>query len=126
MKRSMFLILFIALNVLAQDETQFFVNTLDEDIDTSSIESKQVHVQKGVGPVRSRSTPLPDPKEMEKLFQSAGLTADIKKMDQLDQDLFFRKVQNRKLEEVQKSYPSIAPEKIAKLMNYFFFRDFHF
>lgn len=62
-----------------------------------------------------KKSQLPDRDLREAAFTKAGLTEEIKKMDEIDRDLLFYKAKNSSIEELKKEYPSIDIEKIKKL-----------
>ena len=102
-------------NVLAEEEFKVFVNTFDEDIDTSVIKSPVVKTTVGAGEYTSQLEKLPDPVEMEKIFKRAGLSEEVKSFNQMDRDILFMKVAKRDLASVQKSYDQIPGEKLSNL-----------
>ena len=109
-------LLFLATqNVLAEEEFKVFVNTFDEDIDTSVIKSPAVKTTVGAGQSTSQVEKLPNPVEMEKIFKSADMSDEVKPLNQMDRDILFMKVVKRDLASVKKSYPQIAGEKLTNL-----------
>ena len=62
-----------------------------------------------------KKSQLPDRDLREASFVKAGLTEEIKKMDEIDRDLLFYKAKNSSIEELKKEYPGIDIEKIKKL-----------
>ncbi len=109
---SLFLISSLA---LAEEKFKVYVNTFDSDLDTSSIESPQVKVTKGAGLYKSHVAKLPSPQEMQLIFNHADLELEVKEMNQMDRDILFRKVAERDLASVQKSYPQFRPHKLEIL-----------
>lgn len=101
--------------VSAEEKFEVFVNTFDDDIDTSSIESPTVKATRGPGENTSQVATLPEPDEMLKIFQSANLSEEIKPLNQMDRDLLYMKVTQRDLASVKKSYETIPEEKLDKL-----------
>jgi hypothetical protein len=101
--------------VSAEEKFEVFVNTFDNDIDTSSIESPIVKATQGPGENPSQVAALPAPDEMLKIFQSANLSEEIKPLNQMDRDILYMKVTQRDLASVKKSYETISEEKLDKL-----------
>jgi len=62
-----------------------------------------------------KKSQLVDRDRREAAFVKAGLSDEIKKMDELDRDLFYYKVKENSLSEIQKEFPDISIEKIKKL-----------
>lgn len=115
MKLTLLLILFSVASAFAEEEFKAFVNTFDDDMDTSSIESPMVKITQGAGDLKSEIAELPTPEDMLKNFQSAGLEQDIKPMNQMDRDILYMKVAQRDIASVKESYQKISQEKLANL-----------
>lgn len=115
MKLTMLLILFSMSSAMAEEEFKAFVNTFDDDMDTTSIESPMVKITQGAGDLKSETAELPTPEDMFKHFQNAGLEKDIRPMNQMDRDILYMKVAQREIASVKESYQKISPEKLSKL-----------
>jgi hypothetical protein len=115
MKKHFFFLFLISSWASAEENFKVYVNTFDSDLDTSSIESPQVDVTKGAGPYKSRVAELPSPEEMQIIFNRADLELEVKEMNQMDRDILFRKVAERDLASVQKSYPQFRSQKLENL-----------
>ena len=64
---------------------------------------------------KKKPSQLVDRDLREKAFKEAELISEIEKMDELDRDLFYFKVKENSIPELQKEFPSISIEKIKKL-----------
>ena len=84
-------------------------------MDTSSLEGKGYVLTKGVGKIADRTTEIPNPEKLRALFKEVGLEKYTSAMDQLDQDILYRKTKERDLASVVKDYPKINAGQISKL-----------
>jgi hypothetical protein len=97
------------------EEFRVFVESFDEDLDASELESKEISVKKQAQPVVSQTSDLPSPREMRAIFKEVGFGPEIMSLDQMDKDLFYLKVQQRDMSYLKKKYPDVSVEKIKKL-----------
>lgn len=114
-----FMILLFSLAAMfsfAQEEEQkVHVHALDESVDLTPLNRPEYKKYQGVGEFKSASDTLPSPKKLDELFKQAGMSEDVKEMDQLDKDLLYKKIVRRSVEDVANSYPQISKEKLYKL-----------
>ena len=109
-------LLFLLTHAWAEEEEfKVYVNTFDNDIDTSSLDSSVVKSTQGAGENKSTVAALPHPGEMLKIFKSAGLEKEVASLNQMDRDILYMKVARRDLASVQKSYEQIPAEKLTNL-----------
>jgi hypothetical protein len=109
------LILMSTFAVNATDEFNVYVNTFDQDMDTSSLNEKEIKKEVGPGKLKDQSRELPSPATMNGIFLEAGLSEEVKSMDRIEKDLFFLKVWKKPLSFVLPRYPTIKESKIIKL-----------
>lgn len=121
MKAFLLVGLLISANSFAQDLDKKFeveVRTLDEDIDSSLLKSSDVRVEEGLPQKPVLADQLPSPKVRDELFKKAGLESDLKGKDDLDRDIFYRKVREYKNDQLKKDYPHISQDKFNTLRKY--------
>lgn len=97
------------------DEFKVYVQSFDDDIDTSKLESKQISVNKQAQPVLSQTYDLPTPREMNAMFKQVDFGPEVINMDQMDRDLFYFKVAKRDMSYLRSKYPDVDPEKMQQL-----------
>lgn len=97
------------------EEFKVHVQSFDEDLDVSELESKDVSTKSEQPEVKSQTNELPTPREMKAIFKQIGFGPEVMSMDQMDKDLFYLKVQQRPLSYLQKTYPDISIAKIKRL-----------
>jgi len=96
-------------------EFKAYVQSFDEDIDLSTLDSKEVKTSDKLEPIFSVARSLPSPQVMDEHIKEAGLEQEIQKMDQMDKDLFYLKVKQKSLEYLEKKYSEIPLIKIKQL-----------
>lgn len=106
---------FVFSSAINAEEFKVYVESFDEDLDASELESKEISVKKEAQPVVSQTSELPSPREMRAIFKEVGFGPEIMSMDQMDKDLFYLKVQQRDMSYLKKKYPDVSVEKIKKL-----------
>jgi hypothetical protein len=97
------------------EEFKVHVQSFDEDLDVSEMESKDVSTISERAEVKSQINELPTPREMKEIFKDIGFGPEVTSMDQMDKDLFYLKVQQRPLSYLQKTYPDVSIAKIKRL-----------
>lgn len=110
-----FALIFSISSAINAEEFKVHVQSFDEDLDASELESKDISVQKEAQPVVSQTNDLPTPREMNGIFKEVGFGPEILKLDQMDKDLFFLKVQQRDMSYLKKKYPDVSVEKMKRL-----------
>jgi len=108
----------ISFSLKAQYESKFnvYVHSLDDDMDLSSLKRPEYVKVNGVGEAGKNSNlQLPSPSVMNDLFKQANLNVQIDQMDQMDRDIFFRKLKERDLASIESSYPQFDKSSLKKL-----------
>ncbi len=115
MKSFILLLTLLSLSAFAEDEFNVYVHTFDKDMDTTSLNEKEIKKTEGSGKLKDQTRELPSPATMNGIFQEAGLDKEVAQMDQVERDLFFLKVWKRPLTFVLPRYPHIKESKLIKL-----------
>ena len=110
----LYLVLIFSQNLSAED-FKIHVHSFDDDIDLKKIKSREIETNKGAGRYISQVSELPSIEEMDEQFKTAGFDHQLLKMDQMDKDLFYLKVQKRSIEYLIKKYPTFDIDSIKKL-----------
>ncbi len=114
--KAVYLMLFLfSLSAFAEGEFNVYVHTFDRNMDTSTINEKEIKKTVGPGKLKDNTRDLPSPAMMNGMFLEAGLEKEVKKMDQIEKDLLFMKVWKKPLSFVLAHYSHIEEKKIIKL-----------
>lgn len=82
MKSFILLLTLLSLSAFAEDEFNVYVHTFDKDMDTTSLNEKEIKKTEGSGKLKDQTRELPSPATMNGIFQEAGLDKEsIKNMD---------------------------------------------
>lgn len=73
------------------------------------------HKDNEIEKFEQRPSLLPDREVREMAFHKADLMSDIKDLDELDRDLLFYKSKENSLNDLEKEFPKLSPEKLKKL-----------
>lgn len=97
------------------EEFKVYVQTFDQDIDLSEIQSDDVIANNKLPAPKSQVSELPAPHQMDQMFKQAGFGQEVLGMEQMDKDLFYLKVQKRDMEYLKRKYPDFDVKKMKKL-----------
>ena len=117
MKGSFFIIILLfSLGVSAvEDHEKVFVHALDEELDLAPLSDEDFVKIQGAGEATNQTYNLPDPKELDKNFETAGMKDDVKDFDQVSKDIFVSKLLKRSISSVAEDYPQFSKDKLEKL-----------
>jgi hypothetical protein len=119
MKSILFLsLVIISFSLRAQYEPKFnvYVHSLDDDIDLSPLKRPEYIKVNGVGDNRKNANiQIPSVSVMNELFKQANLKVQTDQMDQLDRDIFYRKLKERDLASIESSYPQFDRSELKRL-----------
>lgn len=117
MKGSLLIFFFLfSLGVSAvEDHEKVFVHALDEELDLAPLNDADFVKIQGAGEAKNQTYNLPDPKDLDKSFEAAGLKEDVKEFDQVSKDIFVSKLLKRSISSVSADYPQFSKDKLEKL-----------
>jgi len=95
---------------------QYHVQSLDPDLDVSSLAAPNVVVRQAKAPKQDASDLLPSIEERDTAFRKAGFEAELAKWDELDRDHLYMRAKHMSAEKVFENYPSLPKKKLTALI----------
>jgi hypothetical protein len=95
---------------------QYHVQSLDPDLDVSSLAAPGVVVHQAKAPKQDAKDLLPSTAARDKAFKKVGLVDELVQWDQLDRDHLYLRAQNLSEEKVFEFYPALPKTKLSALV----------
>jgi hypothetical protein len=95
---------------------QYHVQSLDPDLDVSSLAAPNVVVHQAKAPKQDAEDLLPTTEARDEVFRKAGLVGELEKWDQLDRDQLYLRAQHMSQEKVYENYPNLSEKKLSALV----------
>jgi hypothetical protein len=95
---------------------QYHVQSLDPDLDVSSLAAPNVVVHQAKAPKQDAKDQLPSIEDRDTAFRKAGFETELSKWDELDRDHLYLRAKHMSEEKIFENYPTLPKKKLTALI----------
>jgi hypothetical protein len=95
---------------------QYHVQSLDPDLDVSSLAAPNVVVHQAKAPKQDAEDLLPSTEDRDTAFKKVGFGTELAKWDELDRDHLYMRAKHMSEEKVFENYPTLPKKKLTALI----------